>query len=152
MATITSPAPMTMMMMMEIHSIPSGLSKHCTFPKMVHFNNGTAVNKMQNRPLNSQTVADFSQKFNLKKTGIQKALDALADAGKISFKELARIRATRKKLTKKVACTFTSVYSTRILISNFMFTGIKRRNRGTRHKTFPRLNIYMYSQVMYIPG
>lgn len=44
----------------------------------------------QNRPLNSQTVADFLQKFNLKKTGIQKALDTLADAGKISFKEYGK--------------------------------------------------------------
>lgn len=44
----------------------------------------------QNRPLNSQTVADFLQKFNLKKTGIQKALDTLADNGKISFKEYGK--------------------------------------------------------------
>ncbi|XP_022776979.1 homologous-pairing protein 2 homolog [Durio zibethinus] len=41
----------------------------------------------QNRPLNSQIVADSLQKFNLKKASIQKALDSLADSGKISFKE-----------------------------------------------------------------
>lgn len=44
----------------------------------------------QNRPLNSQTVADFLQKFNLKKTAIQKALDTLADGGRISFKEYGK--------------------------------------------------------------
>ncbi|CAI9296742.1 unnamed protein product [Lactuca saligna] len=44
----------------------------------------------QNRPLNSQTVADFLQKFNLKKTAIQKALDTLADSGKITFKEYGK--------------------------------------------------------------
>lgn len=40
--------------------------------------------------MNSQTVADFLQKFNLKKTAIQKALDTLADGGKISFKEYGK--------------------------------------------------------------
>ncbi|KAI3515718.1 hypothetical protein L1887_14621 [Cichorium endivia] len=45
---------------------------------------------LQNRPLNSQTVADFLQKFNLKKTAIQKALDTLADSGKITFKEYGK--------------------------------------------------------------
>ncbi|XP_061987467.1 homologous-pairing protein 2 homolog [Populus nigra] len=44
----------------------------------------------QNRPLNSQNVADSLQKFNLKKAGIQKALDNLADNGKISFKEYGK--------------------------------------------------------------
>ncbi|GLU04765.1 hypothetical protein SLE2022_218970 [Rubroshorea leprosula] len=44
----------------------------------------------QNRPLNSQNVADALQKFNLKKASIQKALDALADSGKISFKEYGK--------------------------------------------------------------
>lgn len=44
----------------------------------------------QNKPLNSQNVADFLQKFNLKKTAIQKALDSLADNGKISFKEYGK--------------------------------------------------------------
>ncbi|KAM0983616.1 hypothetical protein FF1_011205 [Malus domestica] len=44
----------------------------------------------QNRPLNSQNVADSLQKFNLKKAAIQKALDALADNGKISFKEYGK--------------------------------------------------------------
>ncbi|KAG7032097.1 Homologous-pairing protein 2-like protein, partial [Cucurbita argyrosperma subsp. argyrosperma] len=44
----------------------------------------------QNRPLNSQNVADSLQKFNLKKTGVQKALDALADSGRISFKEYGK--------------------------------------------------------------
>ncbi|CAA0808995.1 Homologous-pairing protein 2 homolog [Striga hermonthica] len=44
----------------------------------------------QNRPLNSQNVADSLQKFNLKKAAIQKALDGLADAGKISFKEYGK--------------------------------------------------------------
>lgn len=44
----------------------------------------------QNRPLNSQNVADCLQKFNLKKTAVQKALDALADSGKISFKEYGK--------------------------------------------------------------
>lgn len=44
----------------------------------------------QNRPLNSQNVADSLQKFNLKKTAIQKALDTLADSGKISFKEYGK--------------------------------------------------------------
>nr|XP_043613385.1 homologous-pairing protein 2 homolog [Erigeron canadensis] len=44
----------------------------------------------QNRPLNSQVVADFLQKFNLKKTAIQKALDSLADSGKITFKEYGK--------------------------------------------------------------
>ncbi|CAM8979149.1 unnamed protein product [Rhodiola kirilowii] len=44
----------------------------------------------QNRPLNSQNVADSLQKFNLKKTAVQKALDNLADSGKISFKEYGK--------------------------------------------------------------
>lgn len=44
----------------------------------------------QNRPLNSQVVADFLQKFNLKKTAVQKALDNLADSGKITFKEYGK--------------------------------------------------------------
>ncbi|KAK2971562.1 hypothetical protein RJ640_017931 [Escallonia rubra] len=44
----------------------------------------------QNRPLNSQNVADFLQKFNLKKAAIQKALDILADSGRISFKEYGK--------------------------------------------------------------
>ncbi|KAH6771251.1 Major facilitator superfamily protein [Perilla frutescens var. hirtella] len=41
----------------------------------------------QNRPLNSQNDAHSLQKFNLKKATVQKALDSLADSGKISFKE-----------------------------------------------------------------
>ena len=44
----------------------------------------------QNRPLNSQNVADALQKFNLKKASIQKALDNLADSGRISFKEYGK--------------------------------------------------------------
>ncbi|EPS67871.1 hypothetical protein M569_06902, partial [Genlisea aurea] len=44
----------------------------------------------QNRPLNSQLVADSLQKYNLKKTAVQKALDSLADGGKISFKEYGK--------------------------------------------------------------
>ncbi|KAH7516553.1 homologous-pairing protein 2 homolog [Ziziphus jujuba] len=44
----------------------------------------------QNRPLNSQNVADALQKFNLKKSAVQKALDTLADSGKISFKEYGK--------------------------------------------------------------
>lgn len=44
----------------------------------------------QNRPLNSQNVADALQKFNLKKAAIQKALDNLADGGRISFKEYGK--------------------------------------------------------------
>jgi hypothetical protein len=44
----------------------------------------------QNRPLNSQNAADALQKFNLKKTAVQKALDALADSGQISFKEYGK--------------------------------------------------------------
>uniref|UniRef100_A0A0D9VY24 Homologous-pairing protein 2 homolog n=1 Tax=Leersia perrieri TaxID=77586 RepID=A0A0D9VY24_9ORYZ len=44
----------------------------------------------QNRPLNSQNVADALQKFNLKKTAVQKTLDALADSGQISFKEYGK--------------------------------------------------------------
>lgn len=44
----------------------------------------------QNRPLNSQNAADSLQKFNLKKTAVQKALDALADSGRISFKEYGK--------------------------------------------------------------
>ncbi|XP_073023518.1 homologous-pairing protein 2 homolog [Primulina eburnea] len=44
----------------------------------------------QNRPLNSQNVADSLQKFNLKKAAIQKALDSLSDGGKISFKEYGK--------------------------------------------------------------
>ncbi|XP_073116300.1 homologous-pairing protein 2 homolog isoform X2 [Elaeis guineensis] len=44
----------------------------------------------QNRPLNSQNVADALQKYNLKKTAVQKALDALADSGQISFKEYGK--------------------------------------------------------------
>ncbi|KAM0936999.1 hypothetical protein DsansV1_C26g0194531 [Dioscorea sansibarensis] len=45
---------------------------------------------MQNRPLNSQNVADALQKFKLKKTAIQKALDTLSDSGQISFKEYGK--------------------------------------------------------------
>ncbi|KAJ4755662.1 hypothetical protein LUZ62_090067 [Rhynchospora pubera] len=44
----------------------------------------------QNRPLNVQNAADALQKFNLKKTAVQKALDALADNGQISFKEYGK--------------------------------------------------------------
>ncbi|KAH6812195.1 Major facilitator superfamily protein [Perilla frutescens var. frutescens] len=44
----------------------------------------------QNRPLNSQNDAHSLQKFNLKKATVQKALDSLADSGKISFKEAIR--------------------------------------------------------------
>ncbi|KAM3379633.1 hypothetical protein P3S68_012047 [Capsicum galapagoense] len=44
----------------------------------------------QNRPLNVQNVADALQKFNLKKTAVQKALDSLCDSGKISFKECGK--------------------------------------------------------------
>lgn len=44
----------------------------------------------QNRPLNSQNVADALQKYNLKKSAIQKALDTLADNGQISFKEYGK--------------------------------------------------------------
>lgn len=44
----------------------------------------------QNRPLNSQNVADALQKFNLKKAAVQKALDTLSDSGKISFKEYGK--------------------------------------------------------------
>ncbi|KAM2084337.1 hypothetical protein ACFX1R_022183 [Malus domestica] len=44
----------------------------------------------QNRPLNSQNVADALQKFNLKKAAVQKTLDTLADNGKISFKEYGK--------------------------------------------------------------
>ncbi|CAN1137831.1 Homologous-pairing protein 2 homolog [Linum perenne] len=44
----------------------------------------------QNRPLNSQNAADSLQKFNLKKAAVQKALDTLADTGKISFKEYGK--------------------------------------------------------------
>lgn len=44
----------------------------------------------ENKPLNSQNVADSLQKFNLKKGAIQKALDSLADSGKISFKEYGK--------------------------------------------------------------
>lgn len=35
-------------------------------------------------------MADSLQKFNLKKASIQKALDTLADSGKISFKEYGK--------------------------------------------------------------
>lgn len=35
-------------------------------------------------------MADNLQKFNLKKTAIQKALDTLADSGRISFKEYGK--------------------------------------------------------------
>ncbi|XP_074295697.1 homologous-pairing protein 2 homolog [Silene latifolia] len=44
----------------------------------------------QNRPLNTQNAADALQKFNLKKTAVQKALDSLSDSGKISFKEYGK--------------------------------------------------------------
>ncbi|KAL5726198.1 Homologous-pairing protein 2 [Ranunculus cassubicifolius] len=45
---------------------------------------------LQNRPLNSQNVADALQKYNLKKTAVQKALDTLYDVGKIAFKEYGK--------------------------------------------------------------
>lgn len=44
----------------------------------------------ENKPLNTQNVADALQKFNLKKAAIQKALDTLADSGRISFKEYGK--------------------------------------------------------------
>ncbi|XP_031401018.1 homologous-pairing protein 2 homolog [Punica granatum] len=44
----------------------------------------------QNKPLNSQIIADSLQKFNLKKTAVQKALDTLTDNGRISFKEYGK--------------------------------------------------------------
>lgn len=44
----------------------------------------------QNRPLNTQNAADALQKFNLKKTAVQKALDSLADSGRIAFKEYGK--------------------------------------------------------------
>lgn len=40
--------------------------------------------------MNSQNAADALQKFNLKKTAVQKALDMLADSGQISFKEYGK--------------------------------------------------------------
>lgn len=40
--------------------------------------------------MNVQNVADSLQKFNLKKTAIQKALDNLCESGKISFKEYGK--------------------------------------------------------------
>lgn len=40
--------------------------------------------------MNSQNVADSLQKYNLKKTAVQKALDALADSGQITFKEYGK--------------------------------------------------------------
>ncbi|GJX51834.1 N-alpha-acetyltransferase 15, NatA auxiliary subunit [Tanacetum coccineum] len=45
-------------------------------------------------------IADFLQKFNLKKTVIQKALDSLAESGKITFKEYGeqKIYLARKDL------------------------------------------------------
>lgn len=52
---------------------------------MAHFSS-----VQQNRPLNVQNVADSLQKFNLKKTAVQKALDTLADSGRISFKEYGK--------------------------------------------------------------
>lgn len=45
---------------------------------------------MQTRPLNLQNLADALQNFNLKKTAVQKALDALVDSGQISFKEYGK--------------------------------------------------------------
>lgn len=44
----------------------------------------------QNRPLNSQNAADALQKYSLKKTAVQKALDTLAESGQISFKEYGK--------------------------------------------------------------
>lgn len=44
----------------------------------------------QNRPLNTQNAADALQKYNLKKTAVQKSLDSLADSGKIAFKEYGK--------------------------------------------------------------
>ncbi|CAH9104670.1 unnamed protein product [Cuscuta epithymum] len=44
----------------------------------------------QNKPLNVQNVADCLQKFNLKKAAVQKALDSLAESGKITFKEYGK--------------------------------------------------------------
>ncbi|KAH9316733.1 hypothetical protein KI387_025360, partial [Taxus chinensis] len=44
----------------------------------------------QNKPLNSQNAADALQKYGLKKTAVQKALDALAEGGQISFKEYGK--------------------------------------------------------------
>lgn len=40
--------------------------------------------------MNAQNAADALQKFNLKKTAVQKALDVLADSGQISFKEYGK--------------------------------------------------------------
>lgn len=40
--------------------------------------------------MNVQNAADLLQKFNLKKTAVQKALDNLCDSGKISFKEYGK--------------------------------------------------------------
>ncbi|GLJ38737.1 hypothetical protein SUGI_0789750 [Cryptomeria japonica] len=44
----------------------------------------------QNRPLNSQNAADALQKYGLKKTAVQKALDTLAESAQISFKEYGK--------------------------------------------------------------
>lgn len=40
--------------------------------------------------MNSQNVADALQKYNLKKTAVQKALDTLAENGQISYKEYGK--------------------------------------------------------------
>lgn len=40
--------------------------------------------------MNVQNAADALQKFNLKKTAVQKALDNLCDSGKISSKEYGK--------------------------------------------------------------
>ena len=46
----------------------------------------------QNRPINTQMVADALQKHGIKKTSAQKVMDSLAADGKISFKDYGKQR------------------------------------------------------------
>ena len=46
--------------------------------------------KQQNRPYNTQGVADMLAQYGVKKGPIQKALDALAEAQKIVCKEFGK--------------------------------------------------------------
>ncbi|GJP55608.1 hypothetical protein CLOM_g14557 [Closterium sp. NIES-68] len=46
----------------------------------------------QNRPVNVQNVADALQKYSIKKTAVQKALDAAAARGEVAFKDYGKQR------------------------------------------------------------
>lgn len=80
------------------HSISAALYSVINVCKIVRFLSALQVEeqvlhfiRQQNRPFNSQLVADNLAQFGLKKGPIQKALDSLSDSSKIRCKVGCRL-------------------------------------------------------------